>query len=97
MNIPIGIAYAQSTVNADAFGTAISPIITNIVNPIIAVLFAVALVVFIWSVAMMIIKGAESEERERFRWAVFGSLIGMFLMMSAWGIIYMISNTIKTI
>ena len=84
-------------VDPQSFGNAISPIITNVVYPVIELLVGVAFIVFVWSIVKMIINGGDSDEREKARWSMFGGLIGMVIMMSAWGIIYLVSNTVKTI
>ncbi|MDE2172898.1 MAG: hypothetical protein KGJ33_03065 [Patescibacteria group bacterium] len=84
-------------VSASSFGQAISPVIANIVNPLIELAFGVALVVFIFGVVKLIASGDVSDEaRSRARWTVIGGVIGMFIMLSAWGIIHLVANTVTS-
>lgn len=83
-----------AAVNAAAFGNVLSPIVTNIINPLIALAFAVAIVVFTYGVIQLIINKTDAEAHTKGRWAILGGVIGMFLMLSAWGIIRLISNTV---
>ncbi len=86
---------AHAAVDANAFGNAINPIITNIVSPLVGLAFAVAIIVFVYGVFQVVWGGEES--RDRGKKSIFGGLIGMFIMMSAWGIIYIVANTVMEI
>lgn len=64
-----------------------------ILNPIIRLLFLVALVVFIWGV-FSYVRGADSDgERETGRKHMIWGLFGMFIMVSVFGIINVIIGT----
>ena len=68
-----------------------------ILNPIIGLMFAVAVVVFIYGVVEFIY-GSDNEDRKsagknHMIWGV----IGMFIMVSAFGIINLITNTVNGI
>ncbi len=81
--------------NAAAFGNVLNPIITNVIKPLVMLAFAVATVVFVYGVIQMIIHDADAEAHRKGRWSMLSGVIGMFIMFSAWGIIYIISNTVK--
>lgn len=84
--------------NADAFGRVLSPIISNIVNPILELLFAVAVVVFVYGVLRLVFGAADdSDARQRGKDSAIYGVIGMFIMVTAWGIINLIANTVKSI
>jgi uncharacterized membrane protein YdcZ (DUF606 family) len=87
----------HAAVDPEIFGRVIDPIISNIVNPLIGLIFAIAILVFVYGILEMIANAGDPGGREKGRWHIFGGLIGMFIMFSAWGIIYLISNTIKDI
>jgi len=84
-----------ATGNVAAFGNALNPIITNVVNPLVELAFAIAIVVFVYGVIQMITHDTDAEAHSKGRWSMVSGLIGMFIMFSAWGIIYLISNTVK--
>ncbi|MBU6426987.1 hypothetical protein KGQ27_01980 [Patescibacteria group bacterium] len=88
---------ANAAVDAAAFGKVLDPVITNIVNPIIELLFAVGIFVFAFGIVEMIAHGDDSTAREKGRWHMLYGAIGMFIMLSAWGIIHLIANTVKSI
>ena len=64
-----------------------------ILNPIITLAFAVAMLVFFWGVVQFInSETADAKRAEGQRKLIFG-LIGMFVMVSAFGIIHFILST----
>lgn len=88
----ISTAYAA---DPEGFGRVVEPIITNIIYPVVGLLFAVGVVVFAYGVFEMIWKGNDPKAREQGRNHMLGGVIGMFIMVSAWGFIYLVSNTVK--
>lgn len=80
-----------------SFASVISPIISNVVNPVVELMFAVALIVFVWGVVEMLMKGGDADARTKGRNHMLGGVIGMLIMMSAWGIVNLIANTIGQI
>jgi len=88
------IPSAQAAVDSAAFARVIDPVIENIVDPLVMLVFAVAIVVFVYGVFQMVWSDAD-DARKRGRMSVLGGLIGMFIMLSAWGIIHIIADTIS--
>lgn len=86
---------AYAAVDAQALGGVLDPIITNIVDPIIELMFAVAVVVFAYGVFQMIWNKTDADGHTKGRNSMVGGIIGMFIMLSAWGIINLIANTVK--
>lgn len=86
------VSIVHAKVDATAFGQVVDPIISNIVQPIIGLLFAVALIVFVYGVFQVVWGGEDA--RENGKKSMLGGIIGLFIMTSAWGIIYVISNTV---
>ena len=67
---------------------------TNILNPFITLLFALALVYFLYGVYEMV-KGADSDEaRRQGQQHVLWGVIGMAIMISAFGIMQVVCKTI---
>ncbi|MBI4118301.1 MAG: hypothetical protein HY455_02080 [Parcubacteria group bacterium] len=64
-----------------------------ILNPIIAILFGIALVVFLWGVVEFIWKSNEETARERGQQHIMWGLIGMFIMVAVFSIIHIIART----
>jgi large-conductance mechanosensitive channel len=83
---------ARAAVDAAAFGKVVDPVIENIVNPILMLMFAVGIVVFVYGVFQIVWGGEENQKKGKM--SIFGGLIGMFIMLSAWGIVRLISNTV---
>lgn len=83
--------------NSSAIGTALSPIIVNIVNPLIMLVFALAVLFFVIGIIQMIVSGESSDARKKGGMHMLWGSIGMFIMISAWGIIHLIANTIAGI
>jgi len=69
----------------------------QIVNPIIALLFAAALVVFVWGLIefLMGLNGlAEAAKKEDGKRHMFYGVIGMFIMVSAYAFLQFIANNV---
>ena len=89
------VPYVQAQVDATAFGNVVNPIITNIVDPVIELMAAVGILVFVFGVVEMIINANDPDARGKGQRHMIYGFIGMVIMLSAWGIIYIISNTVK--
>jgi hypothetical protein len=66
--------------------------IHQLLNLVIPVLIAFAVVYFIWGVIMYVISGDETKKKEA-RGHVISGLIGLFVIVAFWGIIGVITNT----
>ncbi len=80
-----------------AFGRVLGPIMSNVVNPIVTLMFMIGLIVFSYGVFEMIWKGGDAEARTKGRNHMLGGLVGMLIMLSAWGLIHLVANTVKAI
>ena len=67
---------------------------TAIVDPIIYFLFALALVYFLYGVLELIRNADSDEARQTGRQHILWGVIGMFIMVSFYGIMHVICNTI---
>jgi hypothetical protein len=73
----------------------ITNILTEIVNPIIALLVGIAVLVFLWGVFGFIRNAESSEERKTGGLHMLWGAIGLFIMASAYGIMNLIIGTIS--
>ncbi len=73
--------------------TFIGKISTEILNPIIAILFVVATAYFFWGVVKYIWDPDNEESREQGRIGMMYGLIGMFIMVAVFGILRFIIGT----
>ena len=65
-------------------------VVQAIVNPLIAILFAVAIVIFFWGLVQFIYSQGDKEEgKQHMLWGV----IGVFIMLSAYGILKIFTNS----
>jgi len=97
MTFVVSIRDTVAAVSAAAFGEALDPIISNIISPAIALLFAIALVVFSYGVLRYVWGSNDGDARSHAKMSMIGGIIGMFIMMSAWGIVHLIANTVKSL
>lgn len=67
--------------------------ISNIVNPVIYFLFAVALMYFLYGVLIFIINADDESARDTGKKHMFWGVIGLFIMVSVYGIIGLILGT----
>jgi len=64
-----------------------------ILNPLIVLLFTVAMVVFVYGIVKFISGSGVDDAREQGKRAMFWGIVGMFIMVSVFGIIRLILNT----
>lgn len=65
-----------------------------VLNPAVKLLFAVAVLYFIYGVFVFIKNSGESTGRIEGRNHILWSTVGLFIMISVWGIISIIQSTI---
>ena len=91
-----GEATSEQRVNGCATGNfqqLISCVTSTILNPLVGLLIGVALVVFLWGIVKYISSGADSTKRKEGAALVFYGVIGLFVMISVWGLVSFLTNT----
>ncbi|MEX0935106.1 MAG: hypothetical protein WDZ70_02175 [Candidatus Paceibacterota bacterium] len=73
----------------------IDNLFTVIIQPLILLLFAVAVVLFLFGVLKTLVKGGSSEARETGRKHITWGIVGMVIMVSAWAIVRILENTLR--
>ncbi len=68
-------------------------IIDVILDPIIFLLFVVAFLYFLWGIFLMIKDADSNKARADGRSHIMWGIVGMFIMVSAYGIIKIVLNT----
>lgn len=84
--------FARTVYAADSVDTLIANINAYIINPFIAFLFVLATVYFLIGMVRYYIAGSESDRETGKKHMVWG-LVGMFIMISVFGIMKIIVNT----
>ena len=64
-----------------------------VLNPLIALFFAIAFLVFLWGVFQFIASETTDANRSEGKRKIFWGLFGMFIMISAFGLIRLILDT----
>lgn len=70
-------------------------IVTYIVNPIIFLLFGLALIIFLYSLVNFLWQGNTDKNSTEGRDKIIWGLVGMTIMVSVYGILNVITNTIN--
>ncbi len=78
----------------NAVAGSLSRIVSVILVPIVELVFATAVLLFVWGAAGLILHREDSDERARSWRHILWSLVGMFIMISCYGIIRIVANTI---
>ena len=77
----------------DAATTILNRIVDVILNPIVFVLFLVAFLYFLWGIFIMILRADDSSARSDGRSHMFWGIVGMFIMVSVYGILKIVLST----
>lgn len=83
-------AYAQQTF-ADLIYSFVG--IDSIADRLVTLLVGVGLVVFIWGVIRYMTAGADNEQMRRGRKLMLWGIIGLFVMVSMWGLVNIVRDT----
>ena len=75
--------------------TIVSALIVNIIQPLIKLMFILAILIFIWGGVEMIINASSDEARSTGQKHMMWGLIGLFIMFGVYGILNLIVNTLK--
>jgi len=76
---------------------------TYVVNPLLLLLFAVGLLVFVWGIVEFLFDinvrggGGEANSKNNGKQHMLWGIVGMFVMASAWAITQLISGTVGQI
>ena len=65
-------------------------IIGSIIQPAVELMFAAAVVFFLWNIFMAIIKSDQPAEREKFKSKVGWGIIAIAVMASVWGLVALV-------
>ncbi|MAJ97382.1 MAG: hypothetical protein CMI56_02085 [Parcubacteria group bacterium] len=70
-------------------------ILSNIVNGLIPLVLAIAVLTFFWGLAMYMLNTADSESRSKGVSIMFMGIIVIFVMVSIWGIVRILQSTFR--
>lgn len=71
--------------------------LTNLGNTFIQILIAFAVIYIIYNVVRFLIVGADNEEkRKSARSAILWGIVGLFVILSIWGLVRILTNTFRT-
>jgi hypothetical protein len=62
---------------------------------LVPLVFALALLTFVWGVVKYVIAAKDSNEREEGRMFMIYGIIALFVMISVWGLVAVLSNTFQ--
>ena len=68
-----------------------------ILNPIITLLFALAVFYFLWGLMDVVSSGDDSSKRTQGRNHIMWRLVGIFIMVAVYGLMNVAINTISTV
>ena len=72
----------------------VSKIVSAVVMPVITVVFALAILLFVWGAAGLILKKDNPDKRAEIQQHILWGVIGMFIMVASYGIIRFVAATI---
>lgn len=87
------IAYAQTS-SSSAIKIFVGKVDLLIINPLIVLMFGAALAYFLFGVVEFLINQANSGEKGTGKEHMLWGVIGMFIMISVFGILHLIEHTL---
>ncbi len=83
------VAFAQYSIQSS---TGLFSAIQSILNAIIPIIIALAVVFILWGIVQSFIKGSD-EERKAGHMKILYGIIGLFVMISIWGLVNILVGT----
>jgi len=77
----------------NALSQFIANVVNLIINPLIGLLFALALAFFVWGAAQLVLNSGSDEGRKKGKDALLWGLIGLFIMSAVFGILRVVVAT----
>lgn len=71
----------------------VGKLVSLVIQPLIALLFALALFMLVWGANAFILKSGDSKARETGRSHLIWGVLGMFIMVSVFALLSVITNT----
>lgn len=76
------------------FQVLITRILNTVINPLIYLLFGIALLVFLWGVVEMVAKADNEAARTKGRQHIIWGLVGLAIMFSVFGFVNIIQSVV---
>jgi hypothetical protein len=80
---------------SQAFSPVLERIITQIINPLVILLFAVATLIFIWGIYDLYIAKGGEQDRSQGSKHIMAGIIGMVIMIAVFSIMSFALNTVN--
>ncbi len=93
----IFVLYPARFARAQDADTLISNIVDQIVNPFIFLLFGLALLYFVFGVIRYIANADDETKRKEGQKHLLWGIVGMTIMVGAWGIVRLISASVNEV
>jgi hypothetical protein len=84
---------SNSSINS-SLNASLANIVSVIAVPIVEFVFALAVLIFVWGAAGLLIYRENPEKRSESQRHILWGVLGMFIMVGAYGIIRLIASTI---
>lgn len=77
--------------------TLVNKIVSEIINPLIIVLLALAFLYFVWGLFVFISNASDDTKRSEGKKHIFFGIIGLSIILGAWGILAFIDTSVSSI
>jgi len=67
--------------------------IDDLVNSAIWLLVSLAVIFIVWNSVQFILKAGDSEARKTYQAAIMWGIVGLFVILSIWGLVNILNNT----
>ena len=86
------LAFAQAITDANS----LTDKLTRLGNTFIGILIAFAVIWIIWNVVRFIMNADNPEKRAPIQSAILWGIVGLFVILSIWGLVRILTNTFRT-
>lgn len=83
----------QTKIALSSVGGILDYLTCLIIGNLVPLLFAIAVVGFIWGVIQMVLNPEDAEKRKQGKMYMVWGIVGLFVMLSIWGLVQILANT----
>ncbi len=92
---PVGILFAPAMVGAQGDVQGILRTIMNLLNTLVPIIMALAIIYFLWELVSYLSKQGDEGERKEHRQKMIFAIITLAVMVGVWGLVRVVLNTFQ--
>jgi hypothetical protein len=78
---------------AKTFKEVVFSFIDSVLSPLVPIIISLTIIYFVWAIIKFVIRG-EVKDKEEAKQMMFWGIVGLFVMVSVWGLVSVVEETL---